>query len=256
MKIKINYNMECYINNYDSFEKIMVYDFTLGAGGIGDCIKFFMFVLNICMKTNTRLYYKKNNIEIEKYIKLIYENMYITEDEIKKLNGVQIVEPGMYYSTINYDYIIIKDVFYFTDEVKINSKYLFPIETNYISIHLRLGDKYLETDKNYVAVKEDTRVFSNENIYNFIEDNSNNNIFFCCDNNDYKQKIKEKYNNIIITHCDIGHSSLSNTTPKQVLDAITEFYILVNSIMIYGASCSGFSKVASQFNNIQLINGF
>jgi len=245
--------MDAYMNKYDSFEKIMVYNFTLGAGGIGDCIKFFMFALNICMKTNTRLYYKKNNIEIEKYIKLIYEKMYITD--IINLS-VKNVEPSMYYSTINYDYIIIKDVFYFTDEVKINSKYLFPIETKYISIHLRLGDKYLETDKNYVLVKEDTRKFSNEKIYKFIEDNRNNNIFFCCDNNEYKIKIKEMYNNITITNCNIGHSSLSNTSPQQVLDSISEFYILANSEMIYSASCSGFSKVASQFNNIQIIYGF
>jgi hypothetical protein len=244
--------MEIYMNKYDSFNKNMVYDFTLGAGGIGDCIKFFMFALKLCMNTNTRLYYKINNIEIEKYIKLKYEKMYITHDMIQKLNCVQIVEPKLYYDIFNYDYIIIKDVFYFTDEVKIHSKLLFPNETKYISIHLRLGDKYLETDKNYVLVKDDTRNFSNEKIYNFIE--KNNNIFFCCDNNEYKQKLKEKYNNIIITNCNIGHTSLSNTTPSQVLDSVTEFYILTNSNMIFGASCSGFSKVASQFNNIQLIN--
>ena len=34
--------MDSYISNYDSFTKKMVYDFKLGDGGIGDCIKFFM----------------------------------------------------------------------------------------------------------------------------------------------------------------------------------------------------------------------
>jgi hypothetical protein len=245
--------METYMNHYDSFDKNMVYDFTLGAGGIGDCIKFFMFVLNSCMKTNTRLYYKKNNIDIEKYIKLNYDKMYITDDRIKQLGNVQIVEPGMFYETFNYDYIIIKDVFHFTDEVKINSSLLFPNITNYISIHLRLGDKYLETDAYFVPNKEDTRDFSDEKIYKMIEDNSNN-IFFCCDNNQYKKRLKERYNNIIVTNCHIGHSSLSNTTAQQVLDAITEFYILTNSEKIFAASRSGYSEVASQFNNIPLIN--
>jgi hypothetical protein len=228
----------------------------LGHGGIGDCIKFFMFILEKCIKTNTRLYYKKNNIEIEKYIKLKYEKMYIAEDEINQLDCVTIVLPQMYYSTIDYDYSIdIKDVFYFTDEVKINSKYLFPLNiTNYISIHLRLGDKYLETNKEFVLCKEDTRNFTEENIYKFIEEKYNKNVFFCCDNNAYKLKIKEKYNNIIITNCDIGHTSLSNTTNKQILDGITEFYILSNSQMIFSASLSGFSIMASRFNNIPLIN--
>jgi hypothetical protein len=208
------------------------------------------------MKNNTRLYYKKNNIEIEKYIKLKHDKMYIDEDKIKELNNYVIVIPQHYYSTVNYDYSIkVNEVFYFTDEVKINSKKIFVEDiTNYISIHLRLGDKYLETDKAYVEAKEDTRNFTEEKIYKFIEENCNKNIFFCCDNNAYKLKIKEKYNNIVITNCDIGHTGLLNTTKKQILDAITEFYILTNSEMIFGGSVSGFSIVASKFNNIPLIN--
>ena len=33
----------------------------------------------------------------------------------------------------------------------------------------------------------------------------------------------------IITNCQIGHTSLLNTTLKQLLDGITEFYILTSS---------------------------
>lgn len=248
--------MDNYINKYDSFTKQIVYNFTLGYGGIGDCIKFFMFILESCMKNNTRLYYKINNIDIEKYIRLKYDKMYINEHMIKKLKRVDIVDPTMFYSSVNYNYTIdIKDVFYFTDEIKINCKYLFPSDiTTYISIHLRLGDKYLETDKQYVVCKDDARSFSEEKIYKFIEENSNKNIFFCCDNKNYKLQLKERYSNLIITNCDIGHSSLSNTTNKQILDSITEFYILTNSEMIFGASYSGYSIIAAKFNNILLIN--
>ena len=248
--------MENYIKNYELFDSTIVYNFQLGDGGIGDNIKFFMFVLESCMKNNKRLYYKKNNIEIENYIKLKYDIMYVNEDMIKQLDCVEVVAPYMFHSSTNYNYSIdINQVFYFADEVKINSKYLFPSDvTNYISIHLRLGDKYLETDRAYILCKEDTRQFSDENIYNIIEENHNKNIFFCCDNNNYKLKLKEKYNNIIITNCDIGHTSLSNTTSKQILDGISEFYILTNSTMIFGASISGFSIIAAKFNNIPLIN--
>lgn len=245
--------MENYIKKYETFDTQVVYDFKLGYGGIGDYIKFFMFILEDCIKNNVRLYFKKNNIVIENYIKLKYD-MYINECMIDKLN-VKIVDPMMYYSTINYNYSInINEVFYFTDEIKMNSRYLFPQDTPYISIHLRLGDKYLETDKNYINVKNDTRDFSQQKIDDFIETNHNKNIFFCCDNNTYKLNLKQKYNNIIITNCNIGHTSLSNTTLTQTLDAITEFYILTQSEMIFAASTSGFSIVASKFNNIPLIN--
>ena len=242
------------MNNYDFLKKNIIYNFNIEQGGIGDCIKFFMFVLEMSIKNNTRLYYKKNNLEIEKYIKLKYEKMYINEEKIKQLDFVEIVEPNNYYSIFNDNFSInIKDVFYFTNEVKINFDKLFPSNIkNYISIHLRLGDKFLETDEKYIACKHDIRNFSEEQINLFIEKNFDKNIFFCSDNKKYKLKIKEKFNNIIICDCDIGHTSLTNTTEKQVLDCITEFYILTNSEMIYAASKSGFSLMASKFNNIPL----
>jgi hypothetical protein len=248
--------MDNYINSYEKFTNKIVYDFNHGSGGIGDYIKFFMFALELCIKNNTRLYCKINNIEIEKYIKLKYNQMYVTENDIKKIDCVEIVTPVTYYHNINYNYSVnIKDVFFFTNEVKVNSERLFPLDiNNYTSIHLRLGDKYLETEKIYILCKEDTRFFSEEKIYNFIEKNNDKKLFFCCDNNNYKLKIKEKYNNIIITNCSIGHSSLPNTTNKQVLDSVTEFYILTKSNTIFAASRSGFSIIAAQFNNIPLIN--
>ena len=247
--------MDSYINNYDAYDKIVIYVFNVGQGGLADYIKFFMFALASCMKNNERLYCRKNNIEIEKYIKLKYDKMYINEEHIKDLGFVKFVNPYTYYSITHYDFCTnINKVFYFTDEIKINYKLLFPLDiTNYISIHLRLGDKFLETDKQYVECKEDTRLFSEEKLHNFIEENYNKNIFFCCDNKEYKLKIKEKYNKIIIINGDIGHVGFFNTTKKQVLDTITEFYILTNSEMIYCTSYSGFSLVASKFNNIPTI---
>lgn len=259
--------MDNYINNYENFEKKMVYYFNLSDGGIGDYIKFFMFALDICIKNNIRLYHQKNNIKIEKYIKLKYDKMYIDENNIKKLGLIETVRrPRTFWNDFNRNFgggrlvnfsVEINEVFYFTDEVKLNSKYLFPINVDkYISIHLRLGDKHLETDKSYGVCINDERIFSEDNIFKFIEKNYNKTIFFCCDNNSYKLKIKEKYNNIIITNCNIGHTTLRNTTNKQVLDAITEFYILTNSEIIFAGSRSGFSMVASKINNIPLINGY
>jgi len=245
-----------YINNYKTYDKINIYVFNPYDGGIGDYIKFFMHVLMMCVKNKERLYCRKGNLEIEKYIKLKYDEMYIDDDKIKELNNPEIIKPHFYHYTLHhFDFNInIRDVFYFTDEIKINCELLFPKEiTSYISVHVRLGDKYLETEKQYIQFPDDERGFSEEKMYKFIEDNSNKHIFFCCDNNAYKLKIKERYNNIITINSDIGHTALHNTTHKQVLDAITEFYILANSNTIFGASRSGFSLMASKFNNIIFI---
>ena len=71
-----------------------------------------------------------------------------------------------------------------------------------------------------------------------------------------RQEIKNKYNNILITTSEIGHTGLYNTPDKHVLDAVTEFYILAKSKLIYGASNSGFSIIASKFKNTKFIRGF
>jgi len=233
--------METYINEFESYNKKMVYHFTIGDGGIGDYIKYFMFILEECMKTKTRFYLKRNNIELEKYIQLNHTQMYT--DCIDSY-----VTPQHFYSSYTNFSIPIKDVFHFTKEVKKNSSILFPHNIPYMSIHVRMGDAFLETEKKYVYCHNDVRQFSEEKLSELIEMNSTKNIFLCSDNS-YKLKIKEKYPFLMITNCDIGHTSFSNTTKKQVLDAVTEFYILTNSEMIYGTR-SGFSQMASKFNNI------
>ncbi len=240
--------MEEYINKYDSLKKKMVYNFPLGYGGIGDCIKYFMFSLTSCMEKNIGLYYKKNNILIEKYLLLKHKKMYIDNPD----SQYSYVHPTDFYNSYYYKKSFpINQVFYFSDEVILNSKDLIPTNiTNYISIHLRLGDQHLETNKSFVLVKNDTRKYNEENLFKFIENNYDKNIIFFCDNNSYKLKLKKIYNNIIITSCDIGHTSLSNTTEKQILDGISEFYLMTNSEKIYSASESGFSIMASKFNNI------
>ena len=248
--------MEDYINNYKKFDKSYVYDFRLGMGGIGDYIKFFMIILKECMDNNIKFYHRINNLEIEKYIKLKYDILNISNDEILKLNNVTIKHPGHYYYN-NDKYngnIYSNEVFYFDDIIKNNVENIAPsLPSNYISIHLRLGDKFLETDMNYVLCKNDTRKFSIEKIYKFIEDNSDKNIVFLCDNNSEKINLKKKYKNIIIPNSQIGHTSLKNTTNKQILDTITEFYILSNSQLIYAASNSGFSIMAANLGKVKII---
>jgi hypothetical protein len=226
-----------------------------------------MHALKICIKNNIKLYYKKNNLILEKYIKLKYQKMYIhTVHDVENINDLNlinnlndgvdyIVSPFLFYKDFNYDCDInANDVFEFTDEIKENSKNIFFENTsNYISIHLRMGDKFLETDKTFVICKDDIRTYNEESLLNFIESNKDIPILFFCDNNSYKLKIKNSYNNIMITQCHIGHTSLLNTGEKQILDTVTDFYLLANSQIIYIASKSGFSFMASKFNNIPLI---
>jgi hypothetical protein len=243
----INYtlnDLNTYMKKYDTLDMILVYDFNLENGGIGDCIKFFMKMLYFCMYYNIQIKYQINDIVIENYLRLKYDKMYIKTHNYKK------IKPAFFYKVDSYDgiQIPIQELFYFTEEVKNNAKHLLPLD-NYISIHLRLGDKYLEIDNNNHL---DEREYNETKLYEYIESNIDKKIVFFCDNQNYKQKIKEKYT-IFITNASIGHTGIPITSKKQVLDAISEFYLLANSEIIVNASKSGFSIMASKFKNIPIL---
>ena len=105
----------------------------------------------------------------------------------------------------------------------------------------------------FIVCKNDTRSYDENKLFNYIENNIHNKkILFFCDNDKYKRKIKDKYDNIIIINSNIGHTSLINTTDEQVLDTVTEFYIISNSKEIVQASNSGFSKLAAIYKNTPL----
>jgi hypothetical protein len=266
--------MEKYIENFDKYDKTLVYDFKIGTGGIGDCIKFFMYLLQICIENKIRLYYLLNNIPIEKYLKLKHAKMYIEKEKIENTvfvnnendllnlmpNVFNIILPYALYNVFPYNNFTVdninmscREVFYFSEEVVTNSFFLLPEQpAEYISIHLRLGDKFLETERHYIEAYFDIRNYNAHAIYETIEQNRDNSILFFCDNKSEKIKIKNKYNNIIITSAEVGHTSLLNTTDKQVLDAVTEFYLLTNSKKIIMASLSGFSMLASKFKNVPI----
>lgn len=272
----MNAYLKRYIEEYDTYDTILVYDFYLGYGGIGDCIKFFMYLLEYCIKNKVKLYYLLSNNPIEKYLLLKFQKLYITEEQIKsnkkeiksyyeleklESNIFHIISPfKLYYHAKNNYFenmllhIPFSCVFDFSSFVKENIL-IKDINFEYVSFHLRLGDKYLETDKQYVMCKDDKRMFFEEKFIKVLQKElkSQEHVIFFCDNQEYKNKLKSKFPKVIILQSNIGHTSLQNTTQEQFIDTFSEFYLLSKSKRIYGISESGFSLIASKFNNIPFI---
>lgn len=246
--------MESYLLHFDSYKEAAIYDFKLGDGGIGDCIKFFAYLLEKCMERKLRLYYLVNGHPMEKYLILKHKKMSIHRNDFKKLKKYYIYRPQVLYrifqlnNKIKYD-----DIFTFSNTIIQNSIPLKP-KGSFISIHLRLGDKHLETDSYYVSCKNDERKYNINKIEKVIHEHSEKNILFFCDNHKFKLKMKEKYPKLTILNSKIGHTSLKNTNEKQIIDTITEFYIMTQSEKIIAASNSGFSLIASKFRKIPLTN--
>ena len=246
--------MEEYLKKYNNFTESRVYRFRWGEGGIGDCTKFFMFLLYECIEKNYKIYYLITNSRLEKYLLLKNNSFYITQNNLHKIGNYTIVTPGDYYNSFDYDKLIIptSNIFTFSNIIINNVSRLLRIQMEYISIHIRLGDKFLETDKRYVICKNDNRGFNEEKTSNYILNNSYKNIILFSDNNALKVKLKKKHENIIILNSKIGHTSFKNTSEQQVIDTITEFYILTQSNEIIVNTESGFSIMASKFNHVPL----
>jgi hypothetical protein len=258
--------MEIYLQKYNEYKKTVVYQTHTGHGGIGDITKYFTYLLQICIQQNIRLCYLITDYPVNKYLQLKHPQLYIEYDQVQNpgfisnISEIESISENQYYIIDNYAmYSVVdvypkieydlQDIFIFSDAV---IQHAIPFSSPYISIHLRLGDHYLETDINYISCPEDIRDFCEDRLLNFIENHREKLILFCCDNKRYKTQIHQKYPWIYITDYDIGHTGLENTTDTQTLNAITEFYMLSNSQEIYSASYSGFSIMAANFRNIPL----
>lgn len=257
-------DLEEYFANYDKLTTSVLFIYYCKLGGLGDYIKFFTYVLYYCIKNNIKMYYLQNVNEIDKYIKIKYNKLYILRENIDKpliqlrsLN--EIIDDNVYYVVYTpilysepvYESIYsLHNIFEFTDEVKDNAKKLLSISGDYISIHIRfldyLLDAFFDDDINNL---DNVFKFNQNNICKLIEDNKKKQIVLFSSNMKYKKKLKEKYDFINIIDIEIGHLSYIGTD-DAFLNTMSEYYIMINSDCIYCNLLSAFSKTASMFNDI------
>lgn len=264
--------IENYLEKFDTLKKKLFFSYNINHSGFGDFLKYFVYTLHFCINNDIKLHLDFSH-PINKYFKFKFEKLYLDYTpkngyfvrQIDDIINLYENDPNtdrdffvLTFSVFHKDYDAIKlcnesilsDFFYFTDEVILAGNKIINNIDSFISIHLRLGDKFLETDKNYIKCQDDQRRYDEEILFNVIKNNNNNNIFFFCDNNSYKINLKNKFEFINITDLKIGHIALDNTTDIDSLNCILEFYMLTKSTRIYAVSPSGFSRFAARFNNI------
>jgi len=250
--------MEEYLANWDTYKKGAVLTTFHGQGaGVGDYVKFFMYLIQFCMKIKYRAYYLIGRPE-EKYLKLIDERMYITQEEMnqqKNENKLIIKSPLEFYDKFCWSdlYLNAFNIFKFTDEVVQNRKLILDYEGDYIAIHVRLGDKFLETPKENVFVVNDHRKFDEDLLHKYIENHKDKTIVLVSDNKAYREKIRDMYDNVKITKGKIAHTGLAGMLKTtEAMDTITELYILTQSEKVLVCAQSGFPIITKFFNNTKL----
>ena len=225
-------------------------------GGIGDVIKYFLFLIQLSIQKRWKVYYAITDLKVNKWLKLRYPELYYNVEHPVYLNNINnvgvpdleyVVNPHLLYGIFSYEDLYLKgsDVFDFAPEIVERSK-VFPIE-QYRSLHIRLGDKFLEIPVEQNQCVTDVRQFNQDLVNKCIEQNPG--ILIFCDNLAYKIDLKEKYD-ILVTPFKIGHTCLPSTSDETIMDTLTEFYLLTRSQHIYSASDSGFPKMASNFYGV------
>ena len=256
--------------------KKLLFRFPLTNGGIGDMIKFFICALDIAIKYDLRICFLKSDNPITKYLLPKCEHIYVSEEDLQGCsilpisNYNQIEEmiknsdnttvlmaaPVIFYDIPFYDIVDkynISEIFKFSDDIY-EMKKDHNISEEYVSVHIRRGDKHIEASSSVKQVPHDSRPFDQtnfDNVVNKLFDNSKNVMLFS-DSMVFKKMMSKKFNKIQCLDLKIGHTTWTNTSDEQIKNTVFEFYILCNSIKIVANCVSGFSKMASMFNKIDI----
>lgn len=254
---------------------IYVYDYN--NGGLADMIKYFLVAIHIANIFNLELYIdikhpiNKFLIIEDKYLcKFNYDNYEFLSEE-KNLKFMINEKKNFIYNTLsffnksinqseipNISYLFNKYNFFdyinFSQEIynSVND-IVSKNKCNYISIHLRCGDKYISHGKDFF---NDDRLRI-KNFYNEVKkiidkNNKNNKIYFFCDNNEIKNDYKNKFQelnllfNEPILHVSYNNNDIFNNDIilETFKHTLVEFVFIHMSNEIHSLTYSGFSLIA------------
>ncbi len=261
-----------YSEVYEKSDKELLLVLEKGYTGLSDILKFFMKVFSYMIPNNIKVSLLIIN-PLYKFFDFKYKpiNFNIIKKNIKdykhckKFNNINNILKNF---TINNKLFInfkeckylrsnlcefwklnlnLLDLIDFKNELYNQSKLYIPIQINYIAIHLRLGDKYLE--KSIIpGTHNDKRNYDINKLYEVIENNKDKIIYFFCDNNTFKKNLKEQYDYINILNLDIGHTGSLNCTDEICKTSIIDFILMMRAEEIHAISKSGFSSVSNKIS--------
>jgi hypothetical protein len=223
----------------------------------------------ICDKQNISMFketnWLKNSFDEENYIQHFQLKREKLNEFVQYLNRLPIINNSIFSYNIFFpiniispqEKIIMRSIFQPTSEIyqylnqtfyslNINSK-------NFIAIHLRSGDIYLNNQSkmfNYLYLN----VIKNE-IIKIIFNNKNTDILLIADNNEIKYLLKNEFPFIKVYFKEITHlGEGSQLTKNKIKNTLLDFYLLSHSQYIYSFTCyphgTGFSYWCSVIYNI------
>lgn len=266
---------------------MLIQKHSYGCGGIGDFLRSALSFYSFCKRFNVSYYidFSENinfgkcfvvnpipdyNIIDSENITLLngvynYDDISLILDKIKSNNKIYILKSNAIGFENNEFIKLVVDEF-FTKILVLNENVINKIndlyktfnlqENNYISVHIRCGDKNMTNNNNSL----DNRIDINNkfvydeytNLINKFVKNDEYKIVIFTDSIFFKEKILEKNNFLINLNVNIKHvaENIGVNDVNYFIDTISEFYIMSKSKCIYSFGVySGFSHLASIVNN-------
>lgn len=136
---------------------------------------------------------------------------------------------------------------------------------NYVSVHIRCGDKnmqtHVESSDNRLNINDDNNYKHYHDIIQMFKKNNNITIpiIIHSDSTTFKQKFVSQYDEYKILDIYIQHISenIGNNNINSYVSTISEFYMIANANKILLPDIySGFSHIASLINNKPLYTNF
>lgn len=143
----------------------------------------------------------------------------------------------------------------FTDDIYKTLEKIIPKE-NYIAIHARLGDKYLEIKPSRETdtipyCRYDDRNINNCNYENIIgeiiKNNPDKKIYLFSDNNNFKEQLKNKFNTLNILNNKIVNISCLydiEDFDECMKNVIIEFLFIMKSYELHSLTYAGYSLIS------------
>lgn len=230
-----------------TLDTAVVCEFGLTQGGIGDFFKIFAFSLELAIASRARILVR-NTSPLAAF--LHPKHAWMTD--ARGMRVVTTVNNAYWYNHASTETtqelcsaLVLSDWFEMDASIVADARRLAP-PTAYTALHIRRGDKHLETNRANVACKDDERPFAASAIDAVCAREPV--LLVVGDHAGTLRDLKARFPHVVLTGLEIGHTSLKGTPAPAVRAALVEFVMLGNARSIVASSTSGFPYLASRWH--------
>jgi len=277
---RIDSELRAYVASYDSLTRTATLRIDFYDGGLADIIKFTLLMVDRCMSLGIRfMLTMRPAVPVYRFLLLRFPEMVVTEyvpnspdtyaGTLEALRGLPegahvTIMPYTMYGDFGDGEAHVKSML----GLRIPGRVLFEFSPevislgdsiiaerlggrDYVGLHVRLGDRFLEMRKSDIIAEHDVREWDEQAVIGILCGHwREERVLLCCDNRGLRDSLEIDFPQVRSSGLEIGHVTYPSTLPHVARNAVVEFYLLSMARCIAYASVSGFAVMAAQFSGV------